>query len=436
MIQFSGLVSGLDSGAIIDQLVAAERAPINRINARRSQANSRLSTIGSLISQMQSLKTSAEGLDTSDEVRAFSATSSNEERIKVTASGTATDSTYNINVGRLATAETSQSKGFASDTAGIIGAGTFDITLGSGTPQTVTVDADDSLTTLASKINDLDMGVTASVLDDGTDFHLVITGDEAGADNSITFTDASSLMVMDEKVQANNAQVTFNNITVERPTNILTDVIPGLTLNLESTTPVGGDETVVKVSRDAEGQRSKVQGLVDAFNAVANVLSRELNYSGTEKGADSLFGDPTIQGLQRQLGATLSAGYSHNGENVTLGNIGVNLSSAGTLSLDQEKFDEALAEDPTLVEGLLAGTGGLSQALQDLVDQYTQAGDGVLQAKQDSINSILRDYDKQIERLEDQAGSLSQRLNNQFNALEVTMVQLQSQQSFLASMLF
>src|SRR5262249_45826237 len=99
---------------------------------------------------------------------------------------------------------------------------------------------------------------------------------------------------------------------------------------------------------------------------------------------------------------------------------------------DTTKFATATAADPKAVEDLL--TNGLSDALDKLVDNYTQTGTGVLQVKETSIQSMMSDYDAQIQRIEDAASSLNDRLTKQYTDLETTMSQLQSQTSYLTQL--
>ena len=437
-ITFSGLASGLDSSSIIDQLVALERAPVQTLEVRKGDLNSHKSIISGLVSRAKSLSQVSEGLLDPTEIRAASASSTNEEQIGVAVSGSAQPGTYAIRVNQLARGETSSSNAFATADAGVVGTGDVTITVGTNAPVAINYDATDSLYDIAERINDSDAKVSASVLFDGSQYRLMVSSNDTGADAAISFVETGSTLGLsvpaNELVSAQNAEIEMNTIVIQRSTNTFSDVLEGVTLNILKESQVSDPDTVVTVARDMEGQRDKLQGFVDAFNGLVDSLNEQLTYNGVDRGSDTLFGDGTLQGLQRRLSAIATNTYAHNGGTISLGELGIRLDVTGKLSIDVAAFDSAVNADPEALDNLFAGDGadGIAQIFVDTVESYTRTGDGILTVKTEGIDNRLGAIDDQIQNIEDNAAALGDRLLRQFTALEETMVTLTSQQSFLS----
>jgi len=445
MISFSGISSGIDTQAIVDQLIAVERAPITTLNQRKTAANTRLSTLGHLITRLKALKTNAQGLDTPVEVQALSAKSGNTDRVGVTASSLATAASFDVLVNNLATAHTSQSKGFVSNTAGIAGDGSVQITIGAGAPVTVNYTSADNLDAIASRINTNVTGVIARVLHDGTDYHLTISGKETGSAKQIAFVEGGTTLDLIERTAAVDASITLNGVTITRSTNEFSDVVAGVTFTAVAKTPVGESATKVDVTADLEGQKAKLKALIEDYNGAAEIVNSQVTYNGTKKGENSFFGDSTFRSLQGRLSAAITRQFSHGAGNVSPVQLGIKFDTGGKLKLDEKVFDAIAKSDPTAVTAVFTGANGLAAGLVALVDEFTRVGStqynpdpskqtGHLVSKQQSINGSIRGFDDQIVRVERRATSIGESLQRQFLALEQITSRMQAQSNYLRSL--
>lgn len=440
-ISFSGLASGIDTESLIEQLVNVEKQGARALETRKSNAGRRKAIIADLISKMQSLKTATTAMNTPEEVRAFTATSSDETRVKVTGSGAAQPAQLAIRVSSLARAQTNVSSVFPS-TDGTIpmvpGAGQLGIQVGDGEPVVVEFTSLDTLDVVARSINENVDGAHAEVINTGSGFQLAISSDEGGAANALTFTEGGSSLGFlgpdSLKVTAQDAAFTLNGIPITRTTNTVSDAISGLTFELRSVHAATDPDTNISVATDPAGVEAKVKSLVDAFNGLADMVSGQLTYNGVARGQDSLFGDSTVRALQRSLSDLASRSYPHGEGEVSLGQLGISLGRDGRLSIDSAKLAKAMSEDPKALEHLIAGDAGIAVAVNDLVTQYTRAGDGFLSAKTGSLTREMSDFDLQIERIETRASRVGDQLRAQFKTLESLMSKFQSQQAALASM--
>src|SRR5262245_5374284 len=129
-ISFGGLATGLDTNKLIDQLVALERIPAERLAARQADANDRKSIVTDLVSKLTALRSARRSVDTPSELHAVTATSSDEARVQVTSSGAAQPAQLALRVDALASGQTNVSNMFQSVDQVIPGAGSIGIKLG------------------------------------------------------------------------------------------------------------------------------------------------------------------------------------------------------------------------------------------------------------------------------------------------------------------
>ncbi len=442
-VNFSGLASGLDTGAIIDALVSVEKSRANTFNRRKFDTERQISTIGSLSSIMKDLDTKLDDFSTKNEIRSMSVETTNEDRVVVASSGAATAGNFAMRVTNLAKNETSQSNTYATADAGVVAAGTLDITVGTESLVSIAYDATDSLHDIAERITNSDAKATASVLFDGTNYRIMITGEESGVENAMTFGESGDALGLTlagaELIAAEDAQFTMNGVAITRPTNEVSDVVNGVSLQLVGLTQIGEADTIIQVAQDTTGTKDKLQEFVDSYNKVMDLVNKELTYSGTTKDGSTLFGDSTIRQLQRSLSAKVTSSFTNGSETTSLGILGIELDNTGKLSIDSTKLDKTLSTDPRAIDNIFAGDGGndgIAKVLQDLVDTYTQSSTGLLTTKTESLNSRIKVFDEQIERIEASAAALGDQLNRQFTALEQAMSQLNSQQSYLSAIGF
>lgn len=434
-ISFTGLASGLDSGALIDQLVAAERAKADLLTRRQSDLDAQKSIVSSLTTALASLGTLARGMDLASEVQPLTATLS-DAHLSVAVSSSAATGTHDLRVKQMAVAKVVRSKGFSSNVAGILGNGGVNITV-KGVTKSVTWGNSDTLDTIASKINGADAGVTASVVFDGSLYRLMVRSDETGTAAAATFADTGPGANRLDLAAAGNvitaakdAIVNVDGLDVTRATNVISDVLPGVTLTLNSVHATADPNAKLTVSLDQKALIDKVKALVAAYNTVNAALHVQLDYTGTPKGANTLFGDSTLRQLQVSLGSVTSNAYG--GSN--LGALGITRDKSGAMTLDETKLAAALTSDPAAVANVFV-TGGFATAVGDLADLYTTSGTGIFATKTQGLTDRRKVLQQQIDRITLGADALQARLEKQFNALEKAIAGLQSQTSYLAGLL-
>src|SRR5437764_1204033 len=199
VITVGGLATGIDTQSIITQLVALEHRPVDLLGLDVEGVQATQASITSLTSKLGTLSAAAHALDTADGVLVRQATSSDLGVLEAAAGTGAQPGSVTLTVGELARGSVAGATvGVASASSTVAsGPGTFQFQVGSGTVQSVAVDATTTLAGLASAINALDAGVTASAVNLATDStvkHLVARLHEVFSEAvGGTYTNLSSL---------------------------------------------------------------------------------------------------------------------------------------------------------------------------------------------------------------------------------------------------
>jgi len=433
-VTFSGLSSGIDSASLISQLVAAEKQPENILKAEQNDLDSHKSIVDSLNTQVASLGSLMGGMKLSSDLQYRTATSS-DSHVTVTADGTAAAATHAVRVLQTAQGQITSSRTFSSNTAGILGAGSVDIQIGTDTPVNIAWDATDTLDSIASKINDANAGVSASVLYDGSSYRMMVTSNQTGTANAATFTDHGDSLQLSSaaniQIPAKDAKVSIDGITVTRSTNVIDDALAGVTITASSVQAATDPDTSVAIAVDHDGAAAQLKKVVDSYNAIMNSLNTQLNYTGTTAASTTLFGDSTLRQLKLSLTSFVTQQLP---DGSSLSDLGLSIDKTGLLSLDRTKMDSALDGNQNAIAKMFA-TNGVAQQLQTMTTGYTEAGDGILVAKSQGYTDQKSRLQDQIDEVEDNATALQTRLEAQFSALEATMSSLNSQSTYVAKIL-
>lgn len=389
----------LDIDSIVSRLMTIEQRPLLLLAKNEASYQARLSAFGTLKGALSRFQSVASVLAESSRFQAYKATSSDATTLAVSASGAATAGTYGVEITQLAQAQKLAAAGQASTATaigsgtltfefGTISGGTFDPDTGRYTGatftgngdgvKTVTIDpSNNTLSGIRDAINRANIGVTASIVNDGdpdSPYRLVLSSQRSGSDNSIKITvtgdaglenllahDPAGTQNLSETVSAKNAILKIDGLSVSSRTNTVTDAIPGVTLNLLKTTisPV-----TVSVMHDASGVQSAIEGFVDAYNDLVKTLRDLTAYNPETRQPSALTGDSTAQAIQRRIQSVFNSLLSGiNGSYTRLAHIGIAFRSDGTVAIDSEKLQNAITADSGNVAALFAAIGAPTDSL-------------------------------------------------------------------------
>jgi flagellar hook-associated protein 2 len=455
-INFGGLASGLDTNTIVDQLMAIERQPQNRLKLRQSEIDARKSALSDIATRLKNLRTAAADLKSPTLWLDTQTVDVNDStKIAATRTGPAATGGYQVTVTSLASAYQRWYTYTPSASADqiTVGGRTYDVEAGADlTTVANTINADTSGTVYAS-------AVTAP---DGTKYLALSsrkTGSDVANDFSLTGGAASFTHVAAKDVTGTNAQGTVGTQAFDQGTNVLTDMIPGVQLTLKGLT--GATPVTVSVgspAADTSAIAAKVKAFVDQYNSTVDFIRSKLTekrvvdpQTSADYAKGVLYGDTALTGVLSNLRIAMTNEYVPGNPDTLdqLSEIGISTgnaitgttlnqdSIAGKLVFDQAKFTAALTSDPTNVRNLLGGNTsvrGFSQEFDDLLAPIVQAG-GMLDESikiQDARKKSLTD---QIARMDDQLERKQELLKAQFAAMETALSRSQSQGNWLAGQL-
>lgn len=403
-ISSPGIGSNLDVNGIVSQLMQIEQRPLTLLNTKEANFQAELTAYGSVKGALSSFQNAVRGLSDVSKFTALKSSSSDSTIASASASSIASAGDYSVNISKLAQPQKLLASGQSTTTAaigtgtsttltfdlGTVSGGTFtayNSALGTGGTysgstftsngtgtKTVTIDStNNSLAGIRDAINSADVGVKASIINDGgtSPYRLVISSETAGVANSVKIGvsgeqdlvdllahDPAGTQALQETVTAQNTEMTVDGVLVSKAGTTVTDVIPGVTLTALKT-----GATTISVSRDTASVKSAVESFVKAYNDVNKTLKDSSAYDPSTKQSAILQGDYTIQSIRNKLRSILNQPLSGSSTLNSLSQVGVSFQKDGTLALDSAKLQSAIDNNFDDIAGVFAATGKASDSL-------------------------------------------------------------------------
>lgn len=462
-ISSPGIGSGIDVQSIVAQLVSLEKAPISQLQKQASTLQTKLSLFGSIKSQVAAMGDMATKLSSPNDWSVTSSSSSDANSVAVTSSSSALPNSYSVSVSQLARAQSTSSAALAEGLA--VGSGTLTIELGSwsGTtfsgsgaaPINVTIASPaNTLSEIAQQINDAGAGVKAAVLRDASGERLLLQSESTGVPNGFRISvtdddginadasglsrlayDAANTNGMTLAQSALNAQLTINGVASTSTSNQLTELLPGLSMDLLKVT---SQPVEIKVSSDTASLKKNIESFVQAYNTLNSTLTNALKYDeATGKGAP-LQGDATAVGLQNALRSMMRSVTSA-GAYTRLSDVGIELKSGGTLAIDNTKLDSALTKLDDLSALFTVDTGdettqGFALKIQSF-SRNLMDSDGSLTTRSEGLQAAIKRNSEAQDRISDRASLVEKRLLAQYTALDTKLGTMSSLSSFVSQQL-
>ena len=458
-ISVGGLASGLDTNGIIEQMLEVQQTPIVALQKEEAEHQVELSTYGSLKSVLESLNSAMEKLDSAADLTRFTARSGDTDLFTVSADENATQGAYNITVTQIAEAHKLTSTAFSEGEA--VGEGTLHLKVGQNSVTDIDVSGTDTISDVAKSINDAEVGVHAAVIFDGTDYFLTLTADDTGEDNVINLTatesgtssgdpensDTTGLsrLVYDHGITTNmtntksaaDAIITVDGVTnIHRPSNVIDDVLKGVTLTLKTAPAAPDNVTSLSVERSTSAITSSMNAFITAYNNVVDFIETQQSYDSTTGTAGVLLGDSTTNSIRNTLKNMITGTRSGVGEFDQLADLGVTLNGEGRLELDSDTLNNALDDNFEDVLKFFTqttnGSEGLAVKMVESLGDILEDTNGILSTKTDGIQQSIESLQDQVETWQSRLTIWEERTRSQFNAMELLLSEYQSTGDFLS----
>lgn len=459
-MSFAGIASGLDTQAMIDATTNASKA------TRVKPSQDRVTTLTATNSAFDDLEKKM--IDFQSTLRTFSSlegggvsktgTSSKESVVSATATAAATNASYSVTVAQLATNHTYSFDQTYSDTASAVqstltgaesaASRTVTFTVGTGSNQetvsVVVTDGSYSIQNFVDAFNTASTKARASLVNIGTasspSYKIVMTSQYQGsAQGTLTCTPGASLtnLTAHQESVAQDASVTIAGIgTITRSTNSVSDVIPGVTLSLNS---VGA--STVTVAEDVPTTVTRVQDLVDKYNAIVKLVADNNQVTQQSDGktttntfaplANSQVDDNALFAIRSAIASTVASGGS---AVRVFADLGITTQRDGTLKFDTAKLQTAISSEVSSVSTVLQSFADATALTGGSIDQYVRFN-GLLDITKQANQTTIDDLNKRIAEAEAQIQQEADNLKARYARLESQMGKLQSQQSSLTAAL-
>jgi len=260
-----GLMSGLDTEAIIQATINAERTPIFRLQSDQAAFQAKISAYGSLKGVLSGVRSAMSALADADTFAAgYNATSSNKDMLTVETSDDSSAGAYQIKVNQLATSSQMTSNTYLENDSNV-GAGTLHFKVGDGEKQSVSISTENqSLSDIATAINDADMSVTASVLKVAdNDYRMTLIAKDTGEDIDFTFQEEGFTFGTTTQASSSSGEISESQDFDDD------DTVLGVT----GTLSINGTDIVLDGSETLNAIQTSVDAIAD--------ISATVNYDST-----------------------------------------------------------------------------------------------------------------------------------------------------------
>jgi flagellar hook-associated protein 2 len=425
---------GIDTSTLVSSLVSIDSQPLTALQTQQQNVQSASTTISGFATLLNSLGTAISSLSDPATFSSMGATSS-DPSIVATTSGSPPPGQWSVSVSSVAQQQRTLSNGTSSATTALGLSGTLGIALGNGTSATINVASSDSLSDIANAISSAGLRVQASVIYDGSQYRLLVSGLDTGSSNAISFDESGlsgsgyslGLSTASNTIQrAQNANATIGGIAVTSATNQISNAIPGVTLAVTQPTTSAATLTI---SSDPSSLEQQVQTFVTAYNNVVTTGHTDAGYGTTAATNSLLQNDDAVQSTLDQLGQVVAGQVpGSTGAYTSLASVGITLNDDGTLSFDQGAFAAALQADPTSVQRLFVtdpnnGSTGVMGQIDSLLSSITDPANGAITAELNGLSSRSTELTSQIGNMQEQVNNYQTQLQNEFTQMNAQLAE-------------
>lgn len=456
-INFIGSYSGIDQ-ATIDKLMEVEKLPLQQLSNKKTNITEKQNAWRDINTRLNSLFEKIKLLKDQKTFLSKTATSSDDKYITMSPTENAASGVYRINIEQVATNSSIIGGKVLTDgqtTGDSLGfQGNFAIVNHNGNEINIEVQADDSLRTIANKINEAlyfeneeaegeSIGISASIIDG----RLVLNDDNTGSRDISLVGDGHGILVdlglnrdaRDVSI-GHQARFTINGVKVETDTNSVSHVLDGVTINLHKVHEEGHYDTVT-IGTDTEKAAKAVQDFVDQYNSTMKFIEDKLNAGDPDVPGSRgvLAGDSSLMRLHSSLRQMVTSSLANDNTDIRdISQLGITTADRyGQLKFDTAKFKDAMLENRENVLNFFFSKAedgkeiGFVSRLNSYIDGFISKSDGIIKNKTESYDRSIKDLNKQIDRFNDRIEKREAYYYKVFTALDTAMMQAESQMSWL-----
>jgi flagellar hook-associated protein 2 len=408
-LSFTGISTySSDFQSIINRAVSIASIPLQSLQNQQKDVVQQKMLVGNLSSTVASLATALQNLGSVSANRSLVAASSDGSKVTATNNGSASMATYTVSditsLAKVASESSVSSYADASSTPVASTPGTVNLTVG-GASKTLDISGNNTLQGLRDAINSSGLPVTATILTvSPTENYLSVSANSAGA-TTLTLTDdpeGTAANLLTSLNQGADTVFKLNGAPVHTPSTQISNIIPGVTLNITGTTGMGGSVDVT-LATDRSAVSDALKAVVSAYNVLRDQVNGQIGQN-----AGLLTGDYLVRLVQddmRQL-----SGYSGTGAIKSLADLGIEFDTTGHASFNDSVFNALPDSSMSDVFSFLGSESKGFAGLSSVFDQISDPVSGLAKLQMDQ-------YDQTDQRLADQISTTTDQINNMQQSL-------------------
>ncbi|WP_034552223.1 flagellar filament capping protein FliD [Carnobacterium funditum] len=465
-LSFMGSYSGIDMNTV-DSLIQAESGKLVQYTNKQATLTTEKTAWKDINTRLSSLYEKLGSLQEDATFKSRAITSSDTNKLTISAKTDAQLGDYSVQVNRLATSTTMTSGLIPSaadktvmDALGLAGDFTitnqdFDLAKPEENTFSIDIKVEDSLKDIVGKINEQTKlsGVQAKIIDR----QIILTDTKMGNRTFTVGGDLADDLGLDTNatlINGQSSEIEIDGITITKDTNTIEDAIDGVTLTLKELSEVG-KPTTVTVKEDTAKTEKAIQDVVDQYNSILSFVGDQLDVgdpSAEKNKTGALVGDSTLMRLEMGLRSLMTANVNNGSTSVkNMSDLGITVDRAGKATLDSKKLKEALANDPAAVKNLFFNTegietavageplatvekeNGMAQKMRSLIDSYISEKTGIIANKSTTFENEIKDISKSITSFNERLEKKRTNYIAMFTRLDTVMMEAESQMAYLNS---
>jgi len=316
----------------------------------------------------------------------------------------------------------------------------------------------DGIEDIVNRINDADMGLKASIINDGVNYRINFNSQIGGRSGMVYLDAGTTDLTTDTLSEGRDAIVLLGDGSDEHPllitssTNTINNAIKGVTLDLNA---AGSEAVTITVEQDIEAIVAQISSFVDAYNSLMEEISKVTMFDPESYEHGVLFADHTVNYIQSSLQTMVQRNVPGVDSKFSrLSQIGVSFAPFGSeivtdkngeksyavvsipkLAFNEQEFRDAFAENPEKIAELFTKEGtGVGDYIADHLEDLAGSNNSTISNNLDAMQSNQGLFEKRIEYLDELLVAKEERYYREFYAMEQALASMQAQMNALTTL--
>ncbi|MCX6125402.1 MAG: flagellar filament capping protein FliD [Proteobacteria bacterium] len=432
------MAGGIDP-RLVEQLVEAEKIPINAAKQRKQKFVNEKKEFDKLNTHLTELDTSLNALKSRGDFFKMKVDSSHPDIMDGICKTDALVGSYEFEVRGLARSDKQLAYGWPDKDKTAVGFGYLEIQRDDLESFDLPIEPGSTLTEVAQQINEAGAGVRAMVINtkyNPDSFRLLVVSEKSGEEAKIKIDEDTTFLEFKNQVVGQNLDVLFEDVPVTDIKNQLDELVEGVTFNIKRSEP--GTRVQINITYDVDKTIEGIKSFVEKYNQISNFVHKQYQEDPQTGKRGLLSGDSSVKTVMRGLQTTLGGTKTNAGKFQTLSDIGITTDpKSGNLKLDEAKVKSALTEDYEGVSKLFVRgkeATGLADSMATKLKQLRDPTSGAVKSRTKALDNIIKSQDGDIERRERGAVQKEEGIRRRFASLEGQIANLQAQGSVFSGM--